>query len=156
MDKFSSPAFFVEAVRRAVQDGNSIIVSGTGESMRSFIDPDTDRLVLSPLPSRLHMGDICLYVRENGHPVIHRIWQVRRDSYDMLGDAQMWIEYRVPAQRLVAVMSERIRGEERCYNRGKVRRRAVLRMLARQYCPKTRKFIRRIYGKVKTCLSKAQ
>ncbi len=109
---YQKPDFFVTAIADIIKKGESITVEGTGNSMLPFINPDTDKIVLSPLPKKLYVGDVCLYLR-SGHPVIHRIYKINENSFDMLGDNQYWIEKEVKKTEIIAIVSKRIRfGEE--------------------------------------------
>lgn len=100
---------FLEAVREELAQGRSVTVDGTGNSMRPFILPETDRITLSPLPKKLRRGDICMYLRRNGKVVIHRIVSREKDSYVMCGDAQTKREPGVKESQIVAYVSQRIR-----------------------------------------------
>lgn len=133
MNEFIHPMIFLRVVSDAVAQGERITVDGTGDSMRPFIQPETDRLTLAPLPETLRTGDICLYVREGGRPVIHRIYKKRHGTYDMLGDNQYAVERGVRREQLVAVVSQRIRnGKVYDCLRPAVRFRARLYMTRRQ------------------------
>ncbi len=82
--------------------GEEVTVSGKGTSMLPTID-EKCRLVMCPIPgSGAKAGDIVLYSRPNGQSVIHRVWKVNRNSYDMLGDNQIIIERNVPMETAVA------------------------------------------------------
>ena len=97
-------------VRTAVAQGRGAVITGTGDSMLPLIRPDRDRVVLSPLPQRgLLPGDVVLYERGDGHAVIHRICRVRPDSFDLLGDHQVYIDRRVAPERIVALATKIIR-----------------------------------------------
>lgn len=102
-----SSGAFADAVREAIAQGETILISGTGTSMEPLIRADRDKVLLAPLPDRpLLAGDIVLYRRQNGQTVLHRICRVRKDSYDMLGDGQLWIEQRVTKEQILAFARE--------------------------------------------------
>ena len=109
VNEFIHPMIFLRVVSDAVAQGECITVNGTGDSMRPFIQPETDRLTLAPLPETLRTGDICLYVREGNRPIIHRIYKKRHSAYDMLGDNQYAVERGVRREQLIAVVSQRLR-----------------------------------------------
>ena len=156
-DKFNEQAFFVEAVRTAIRDGESVTLAGTGNSMRPFIDPDTDRLTLSPLPETVKPGHVCLYVRADGHPVIHRVWRVHRDgSCDTVGDAQIRIERRVPQKQLVAVLTDRIRGDDVLHCTDPAVLRKAARHMRWRVCTLTVKCMAEVtYDEIKAIIRKA-
>lgn len=107
-----SPEILLQTVAEAVGEGRSIIVAGSGNSMRPFIRPETDKLLLTPMPERsLLPGDIVLYCRPNGQAVIHRVYRVRGERCDMLGDNQYWVERGVPRRVMLAYVKEVLRPE---------------------------------------------
>ena len=107
-----SAELFLQTVAEAAAEGRSVIVAGTGDSMLPFIRPETDKLLLSPLPERpLLPGDIVLYRRPNGQAVIHRILRAEGDRFDLVGDHQIMIDRNVPRAALVAYVKQVIRPE---------------------------------------------
>lgn len=102
-----SSGAFAETVREATARGETILIAGTGTSMEPLIRADRDKVLLAPLPDRaLLPGDIVLYRRSNGQTVLHRIFRVRKDGYDMLGDGQFWVEPHVTQAQLIAFARE--------------------------------------------------
>ena len=102
-----SSGAFAQAVRETVARGETILISGTGTSMEPLIRADRDKVLLAPLPDRaLLPGDIVLYRRENGQIVLHRIYRVHENGYDMLGDGQLWVEQNVAKEQLIAFARE--------------------------------------------------
>ena len=65
-----------------------------------------DSVVLSPVTGKLKKYDIPLYVRENGHYILHRIIDARGDTYTCVGDNQFEKEYGVEQSSILAVVSE--------------------------------------------------
>ena len=128
----SSEALFAVA-SQAAAEGRSFTIAGTGTSMAPFIDPENDRLMLSPLPDReLLPGDIVLYSRPDGKAVIHRVLRVHRDSIDMLGDGQLWVEEHVPKERAAALVTKVIKPDrEILCDCDEERRRSVAEMRGR-------------------------
>ncbi len=98
----------LDLIKKSIAENEDFVVSGGGESMRPFINPDTDKIVLSPIKAPLKKGDICLYMRGE-KAVIHRIYDIKDGLYDMLGDGQFWIEKDVKSENIVAVATKRIR-----------------------------------------------
>lgn len=151
MNEFIHPYLFMEVVRETVSQGESITVDGTGDSMRPFIQPETDRIVLSPLPEKLKVGNICLYTREGGRPVIHRIYRLHENTVDMLGDGQLWIERGIPKSSLIAVVTQRLReGKKPCRCTGFFAElRAKINMKKKIYKLIAKEWIAKLYGKNK-------
>ena len=50
--------------------------------------------------------DVVLYRRKNGQYVLHRIIRVHEESYDILGDNCIGIEYQVPKDCVIGVMTD--------------------------------------------------
>lgn len=91
-----------EFVRPFVANNKEVTISGRGSSMLPTIHEDCS-LVMAPLPEKgVRAGDILLYTRSDGQPVIHRVWRVTRRGYDMLGDNQLLIERNVAKAAAIA------------------------------------------------------
>lgn len=43
-----------------------------------------------------------LYRRDDGSYILHRVYQVERDSYTMVGDAQTWLEAGIRRDQILA------------------------------------------------------
>lgn len=155
-DVFMPSDIFLETVRQTVAEGGSISVEGTGDSMRPFILPGSDVIILSPVKGRLKRGDICLYVREGRKPVIHRVYAIHADSYDMRGDNQLWVEKNVPRESVIAVLTERIRnGSERLDCRSfRSRMRAYLSAKKKMKVYRTKSLAVSYVGKIKEIIQK--
>ena len=98
----------IEAIVPIIKEGS---VSGSqfrlypsGKSMYPTIVEKKDSVMLEA-PKDLKAGDAVFYRRENGQYVLHRIVKVRKGSYDMCGDNQVWIERKVPADYVIAKMT---------------------------------------------------
>ncbi len=81
--------------------------------MLPTVNPETDKIILSPVNRPLKTGDICFYLREENKPVTHRIYKIKKHRYCMMGDNQYWLEKDVPEENIIAVATKIIRnGEE--------------------------------------------
>ena len=72
-----------------------------GISMMPLIRPDKD-LVTIVSPDELKKDDIVLFVRPSGQFVLHRIFEIKKGRYNIIGDNQKVIEFKVPRERIVA------------------------------------------------------
>lgn len=100
-----SAADIVGLVRALGTDGATCPLRVTGTSMSPTLRDGRDRVLLRALgPSeRVRRGDVALFRRSDGRPVLHRVVGARRNG-DLVfnGDAQTWTE-EVPRERVVAV-----------------------------------------------------
>lgn len=91
-----------EYVRLFAESGEEVTISGRGTSMLPTISEECT-LVMAPVPDGIaRAGDILLYTRPNSQPVIHRVWRVTDNGYDMVGDNQFLIERCVEKTAAVA------------------------------------------------------
>ncbi len=80
---------YIAAVREMLAAGKTNIpLPVVGNSMRPFLK-DGDTVYLSPADGKIRRGDILLFVRRDGHGVLHRVAHVKRDMLYMLGDSQL-------------------------------------------------------------------
>ncbi len=74
-----------------------------GGSMGPYLVSGRDAVILAPLRNRQpRTGDICLYRRDNGVYILHRIVGRRRDTYTFAGDAQVEREYGIRRDQILA------------------------------------------------------
>lgn len=103
-------ALYLTALRELAQQGKSVSVTVSGESMRPFLTGGRDRVIFRAPERPLRRGDVVFYTRPNGQFVMHRIAHVNGDgSYDLIGDAQTSLEQHVPATRIFALVTQVIR-----------------------------------------------
>lgn len=133
-----------EFVRLFVSNGEEVTISGKGTSMLPTIDEKCS-LVMAPLrESGARAGDILLYTRPNGQSVIHRIWRVTAQGYDMLGDNQDLIERNVPKTAAVSYV-KRIRYQDGCEKPGYKK---IWRIRMRYAYRRCRQLAGRLYRKI--------
>ena len=88
-------------IEEALKKGGSFRFSPQGISMLPFLMAGRDEVLLSPgdTPKKY---DICLFRRENGAFVLHRVVAVCKDgSYTFCGDNQLYHERSVPRESIV-------------------------------------------------------
>lgn len=99
------------AVTELLENGHSVKLTVTGNSMMPFLREDIDSIELSIIPfSDLHFLQIPLIKRESGQYILHRLIFKRKNSFYIAGDAHMWVEGPVLPSQLVAVVSGIWRG----------------------------------------------
>ena len=77
----------------------------SGGSMTPFLSDGRDTVYLSRIRRELKRGDIVLYQRETGGYVLHRILRVDKDSYTMIGDAQIHPEPGICREQILAIVT---------------------------------------------------
>lgn len=143
-------AFMLRVITETVNAGQNVRFSGTGTSMMPTINPETDTVILSPITRPLKTGDICLYTRENDKAVTHRIYRIKNNRYDMMGDNQFWLERGVPRERIIAVAVKIIRnGEEISLDKSLQKKTAHLRAVKRRIVISFKSLLRFLYKKYK-------
>ena len=85
--------------------GNTVRFSPRGISMLPMLRQGRDQVVLSPLPETLKKYDLPLYQRDNGQYVLHRIVEVKADTYTCMGDNQFQKEPGLRREQMIAVVS---------------------------------------------------
>lgn len=91
-------------INGCLNDGLDVTFTVTGNSMQPLLTHNRDQVVLKkPVPSEIRRFDVPLYIRKNGQYVLHRIVEVRDDTYTMLGDAQRMPEKGILPEQIVAV-----------------------------------------------------
>ncbi len=101
-----SSAQFAETFEDIINDGGSVPLVVTGNSMRPFLSHGKDTVWLCACRKEdFRKGKILLFRRENGSLVLHRIKKVlSQGQLEMNGDAQYWCEI-IKKEQAVAVVS---------------------------------------------------
>lgn len=97
-----------------LNSGQTVRITVTGNSMSPFLKEGRDSVALSRTSfSDLKRGDIVLIKRRNGIYVLHRVYQKKKDSFYIVGDAQQWIEGPLsPAQLIGKVVLVKRKSKE--------------------------------------------
>lgn len=86
-----------------LKQGKQLQIAPTGDSMYPFLLNGRDQVVLS-LPTRAcKRGDICLFRRENGLYIVHRVHHRNQKGIYMVGDHQVSLEGPLKEEQIVAV-----------------------------------------------------
>ena len=126
--------------------------------MDSVINTGGEFKMISRGTSMLKIGDVPLYIRENGEYVLHRIIKVRKDGYVLRGDNQTVSEYPICENQIAGVLTAYIKDGKRieCTDL-KYRIYAfyvVHFMYFRLFYKKSMRLARRIFGKMKRVIKR--
>lgn len=90
-------------------------IPASGNSMIPLFRHGRDQVTLRGVQGEtLNKYDMILYRRPNGGYVLHRIVGVKEEGYVLRGDAQLWDEYPVPREWVIARVEEFRRGVRSC------------------------------------------
>lgn len=117
------------------------ISTTVGVSMFPMLRNRRDTIVVVPYTGRLNRYDVPLY-RRDGRYVLHRIVEVRPDSYVICGDNCAEKEYGITDDDVVGVLTEFYRGDRKIDMNGR-RYRLYVRLWCALYP------VRRVYKKVR-------
>ena len=99
-------------IEEVISSGGEFRLTPYGTSMLPLLEPGKCTVVLVE-PKEIKKGDIVLFVRASGQFVLHRVVAVKKDYYNMCGDNETAIEYRVLKENIKAVVKEIYIGEEK-------------------------------------------
>ncbi len=87
-----------------------------GTSMLPLLRQGIDSVAIVSPPPRLRRRDIPLYIRPDGHYVLHRVMGMDEDGYIMCGDNQLSPEHGITHDRVCGVVRAIYRGrrQRRC------------------------------------------
>lgn len=96
---------YISAICEMIADGKTNIpLPIVGDSMRPFLK-NNDTVYLSPLSGKVRRGDILLFLRCDGHGVLHRAIKVTNEKIYMLGDSQLEAEPVLPSMVIARATS---------------------------------------------------
>lgn len=94
-----------------IEQNGSLTYTNTGVSMLPLLRQGKDMFIVSKRNvKRFKPGDVVLYRRPPDHYVLHRVVEVRKDDYVILGDNCVNKEYGIKDEDIIAVMTGYIRG----------------------------------------------
>lgn len=98
------PEALMEQLPQLLQEAESVPLIISGSSMSPFLIHGRDTVYLSKVTEPLKKGDMILYRRRSGAYILHRIYRVRDDVYDLVGDGQWGIEPGIRPEQILAVV----------------------------------------------------
>ena len=90
-------------LKEMLADGRGVRMTVTGNSMYPLLRDRRDSVLLVQ-KEKPKKYDIALFVRKNGEAVLHRIIQIRRGCFTMLGDNQYEKEGPIEPSQVVAIV----------------------------------------------------
>ncbi len=97
----------VPLLEEALGENRDFRMPVRGTSMLPFIR-EKDAVILTK-PGNLRKHDIVFYRREDGHYVLHRIFQVKNGFYVLMGDNQTRKEQPIYSSQVIAKVKEVVR-----------------------------------------------
>ena len=97
---------YVSMLRGLVEEGREVSMVVAGNSMAPFLVHRRDSICFRAPDRALRAGDMVFYQRATGQYVMHRICRVRREGYDIVGDAQTQIEGPVRREQIFALVTK--------------------------------------------------
>ena len=100
----------MSSIEDYLNEKGTLTYSNVGVSMMPLLRQGRDLFTVRKKgPERCKVGDVVLYKRPPDKYVLHRIVEVRRDSYVILGDSCVNREYGVTDSDILGVMTGYIR-----------------------------------------------
>ena len=78
-------AEMIPVIEAALHNGKLVEMTVTGNSMKPMLKDRISSVKLTK-PYNLKKGDVVLFLRNDGHYVLHRIINIHEDLYDIVGD----------------------------------------------------------------------
>lgn len=100
------------AMEEQLNNGKAVRFEPRGTSMLPMLRPGVDKVLLKKAPDMLKKNDLPLYVRADGHFVLHRVVSIKSGKYIMCGDNQWRPEYNIMPEQILAVAKGFFRGEK--------------------------------------------
>ena len=103
-------------IDEAFKNGQSFSFPINGTSMNPLLHTGDVVKIKDIKNHTVKKGDILLYQRQSGQYVIHRVRHIKKDSYVIVGDHQVELEYDVlPSQIIAYAVSYKKSGKEKEY-----------------------------------------
>jgi len=103
--RIEEPEVLMGSLLKLVEQGQTVPLVISGGSMEPFLGSYRDTVYLSKVDRPLKKGDMILYRRSSGAYILHRICAVRGGNFDLVGDAQNWIERSVRQEQVLALVT---------------------------------------------------
>lgn len=103
---------YFQIVREQMKLSGEAYVCVSGISMQPMLRHLRDGVILVP-PERIRWGDIVLFDRKNGRYALHRVVKKEKHGFCMAGDHQWHMEYGLPYDQIVGVVSHIVRDGRR-------------------------------------------
>lgn len=95
----------IPVIEAALNNGKPVEMTVTGNSMKPMLRDRVSSVKLAK-PDNLRKGDIVLFLRNDGHYVLHRIINIYEDLYDIVGDNQLFPDRNISEEKIIAKVCE--------------------------------------------------
>lgn len=101
----------VKKIEEVLQSEGILVSTTVGVSMYPMLRNRKDTIVVKPCEGRLKKYDVALY-KSGGSYVLHRVLEVRSDSYVIRGDNCDRKEYGITDSQILGVLTSFYRGDK--------------------------------------------
>ena len=101
-----TPQEFMPQLPSLLKEVKAVPLVISGNSMLPFLIHKRDTVYLSEIKGELKKGDIVLYKRNDGSYILHRIYKVEGNFFQLIGDAQPIIEKGIRREQIIAKVTE--------------------------------------------------
>ncbi len=91
-------------MRAAIASESGFVVTPQGNSMYPMLRDGRDSVRIIPVQTPLRRGDLILYLRADGTPVLHRVRAVTERGLTICGDGQTVCEYGVSPDAVLGIV----------------------------------------------------
>ena len=102
----------VKKMEEILAETGELFTTASGVSMLPCIRPKRDRLHLAKPEHDIKKYDVLLYKRKNGTYILHRVLEVKSDSYVLCGDNQWVLEHGITDEQVLGVLRGFYRGKK--------------------------------------------
>lgn len=95
-----------DIIYETLDGGKSFKIKPNGISMLPLIRPGEDSVFIKKPQGRLKKYDIAFYKRDSGQFVLHRVIDVKEESYVMCGDNQWVKEYNICDKNIIGIVEK--------------------------------------------------
>lgn len=107
---------FVPLLKETLKNHKDFIMPVKGTSMLPFIN--SKHLVVLTYSTDFKKNDIVFYQRENGQYVLHRIYEVKKDHFVLMGDNQTFKEEPIYPSQIIGKVKAVKKGKKTHYLKG--------------------------------------
>ena len=102
----------VKKMEEILAETGELFTTASGVSMLPCIRPKRDMLHLAKPRHHIKKYDVLLYKRKNGTYILHRVMEVKSDSYVLCGDNQWVLEHGITDEQVLGVLRGFYRGKK--------------------------------------------
>ena len=98
---------YMPVLQELLAQGQSVSLTGTGESMSPFLRHGRDQIRLAAVTAPPKRGDMVFFRRRNGQYIMHRVLRRMPDgNYAIIGDGQQQVEAPIAPEQIFAVVTQ--------------------------------------------------